>query len=572
MSQQDISDAGLVRDRIDGGFSFALAAFASGLGLLVVLERVGLPDRALRFCVGALTFSELVVIAGLLRTMRPADFYAAGRSLPSVYAGLAYAGLIAGLFLPFLAALPHDIGLTSIIWGFCLGLLCTSLLTGPYLRRSAAFSVADLVGVFFPNPLTRIATAGIAAACAAFVAIAGYESALRGFSAATGANCSIGAMTLGLLLVLLIVPGGLSGIIWLTAGAAVVTIAALGLPLALSALHGSPFSNAGLARFAEVTGTPANLPFEPAVVVALALGLAVLGPLLGPAVASRDRVSAGRGGLFALIFAAFIAMLAIQTLEHATTALDMVVVGHRPADLPAPLLASSARGRISLCGVHSNLATVIDQACATSPGFKGTLQQGDVGAHTAFLLENLPALRQAGQTLAGLANIFAVVLSMGVAAAGVQSFATSLGHDVFHVSRRRFGPATRRLAYARALAIALIAVCGGYLTRNVVDPRVSVTLALAVSGSLIVPVLALTTVRRATSRDALAALAVSALVMGQFVLTRAHDMPALDLAKTVIFAAIDGVLVGVFTSFLPGRWAPIVRPALPAAHDPIGPD
>jgi cation/acetate symporter len=468
--------------------------------------------------------------------------------------------------------LTENIGIASVISGFCAGLLAAALLTGPYLRRRASFSVADLLGAFFPNPLTRISIAAIAAVCGVLVVLTGYESALRGFSVATGASRSIGAITLGLLLVLLIVPGGLSGVIWLAGGGVVVTITALGLPLALSALHESPLSDAGLARFAGITGTPANLPFEPAVVFALALGLAALGPLLGPAVASRDRSSAWRSGPFALVFVAVIGVLMVLTLSQATTALDAAVVGHSPTEMPPRILASNAQGGISLCGTHTNLATVIEQACARSPGFKDTLRLEDVSAHTTFLFENLPTLRQAGQTLASLAGIFAVVLGVGVAAAGVQSFATSLGHDVFYASRRRFGPATRRLAYARALSIALIALCGGYVARSAVDPRVFITLALAISGALVAPLLYLTLVKRATSRNALAALAVSALVLGQFLLTHRHELPALDLAKTVIFAAIDGVLVGIITSFLFGRKAPVTRPAPPAADDPLGPD
>ena len=99
--QKDDSDAYLARASIDAGFSFALAAFFVGLGLIAVLARVGLPDTALRFCVWALIFAGLIVIAVRLRTMRPAEFYAGGRNLPPAYAAMAYAALAAGLFLPF---------------------------------------------------------------------------------------------------------------------------------------------------------------------------------------------------------------------------------------------------------------------------------------------------------------------------------------------------------------------------------------------------------------------------------------------------------------------------------------
>ena len=80
---------------------------------------------------------------------------------------------------------------------------------------------------------------------------------------------------MGILLVLLVVPGGLSGVIWLAAGGAVVTLAALGLPAALSMLRETiAVDGYGSARFAEMTGARPNLPFEPAM-VAIASRLAL---------------------------------------------------------------------------------------------------------------------------------------------------------------------------------------------------------------------------------------------------------------------------------------------------------
>ncbi len=127
MTQKHNSDANLGRASIDAGFSFALAAFVVGLGLLAVLARIGLPDIALRFCVWALIFAGLVVIATRLRTMRPAEFYAGGRNLPPAYTALAYAGLAAGLFLPFLPPLLPDVSFSSLAMGFALGARCCAL-------------------------------------------------------------------------------------------------------------------------------------------------------------------------------------------------------------------------------------------------------------------------------------------------------------------------------------------------------------------------------------------------------------------------------------------------------------
>lgn len=571
VTQQD-TDATLARTRIDGGFSFALAAFAIGLGLLAVLDRVGLPDAALKASVGVLVFAEFVIIAAILRTMRPVEFYAGGRALPPPYVGLACAGLAAGLFLPFLPPLPQNLGLNSLAAGFGAGLVCMLFVTGPYLRYRGAVSIADLAGSRFPHPAARIAIAAVIAACSGLVALGGYEIALRAFIAATGIGRPLGASVLGVLLVLLIVPGGLSGVVWLAIGAAVVTLAALGLPQGLSMLHETIVFAPAMARFGAVSGAQQSLPIEPAVVAALALGVGSLAPLFGPAVASHDRGSALRGGLFACAFVWIIGVLGAFTMAHSTLQLDAILVGHDPSQVPAEILAASEQGGISICGVQSDSPRVIAGTCAEESDFNGVLRLQDIGADGGYLLENLPFLQRLGPTLSGLAAVFAIALGIGVAAAGVQCFATGLGHDVFHPKRRRYGLASRRLAYARALAILLIAFCAVALAADRADPRQAIGLALTISATLVAPLLGLSLFKRATSLSALAALLAAALVMSPFVFTHGRNWPPVELSGNAVFAALDGFLAGMFVSFLPG-WISITRPAVLASKDePVGLD
>lgn len=551
------TDATFARARIDGGFSFALAAFAIGLGLLTVLERVGLPDAALKSGVGVLVFSEFVVIAALLRSMRPVDFYAGGRALPAPYAGLAYAGLVAGLFLPFLPPLPQGLGFKSVAAGFCGGLICAAFASGPYLRGRGASSIADLAASRFPHLAARVAIAGVTAACGALVALAGYEIALDSLLSASGLDRPIGAALLGVLLVLLIVPGGLSGVIWLAAGAAVVTLAALGLPAALT-LREPIFLAQATARLNSASGAGFELKIEPALVAAVALGLCALAPLFGPACASGDKSGARRGGLFALVFVAAIAALGALTMSRSTLALDSALVGQTPRALPSDILASSGAGEISICGIHSAASIEIVGSCASQADFDGHLRRADIGATARYLIANLPVLRRSGPTLTGLMAIFSVVLGVSLAAAGVQTFAASLGHDLLHPQRRRFGPASRRLALARGLAMLLVAFCAAILSGKSGDPRQAIGLALAISAALVAPLLALTLVPRATSFGALVALAVGALVMSTFFYRHGWIWPPDELAVNILFAALDAFLAGVFVSLLQGQdlWTP----------------
>ena len=234
MTAPPTPDERRARASIDGRFAFALAAFAAGFGLLCLLERIGLPARALRAFDLMFVLGCIVVIAALMRTMRISYFYAAGRRVPAPYAGLALAGLIVALALPFIAAVPDGVSLASIVAGFGCGLACVALVGGPLLRKTGAFSVPDLVAARFPNLALRLATVLVAAVVGALVGLAGYETAVRNFAAFGFGTRPSGAAIFAVVLALIVVPGGASGCVWAATAGAVVLLFTFGLPLAMT--------------------------------------------------------------------------------------------------------------------------------------------------------------------------------------------------------------------------------------------------------------------------------------------------------------------------------------------------
>jgi Na+(H+)/acetate symporter ActP len=305
------------------------------------------------------------------------------------------------------------------------------------------------------------------------------------------------------------------------------------------------------------------------VAVALALGLSVLTPLFGPSVASDGRATAARAGPLAVFFIGAIAVLSIFSVTRASHALDAALIGQDPLKLTAPLTGDAAKG-LALCGITAESAQAVAEACAHSD--TSGLRAEDIGASAAYLLQNLPDLMHLGPVLGGLASVFAMTLGIAVAAAGIQSFATSLGHDIYHPDRRRFGPVSRRLAIARALTILLIVLCGLFFTNHRADPRTLILLTIIFSASLIAPVLLLTLLRRARGLDAAAALAVAAVLLGHFFMTHRHGWPVDALASNAIFAAVDAAFAGFLASLLHGRDVTAPTPALPAPGQLIGPD
>lgn len=556
MTHYELSDAQNDKARIDGGFSFAVSAFVLGLGLLAVLDRIGLPDELLRIGVLALIFCGLAVIAVLRRTMRPQEFYVAGRCLPSAYAGVVFAGASFGLFLPFLPPLP-EVSFTAIAVGFGLGCLWLLFAIGPLLRQNGAYSFADLVARRFPIFAVRLPIVLAVAVCAGAVAFAGYEMGLQSLVAASGMDRGGAAVLLGLLLILCVVPGGLSGVIWILAAAAVIAVAALVLPLGLGLFTGAPLASPiigdqmlwvqGLSDFARVTGGPAQTSLELPVVIAFAIGLSLLQPLASAAVASRDLAAAWRCGLTGTVWLIAGTLLVSATLAGATLALKADVSGQAVANLSPGLLEASGHGAVAICGAHTADPVVLAMACGTHAQ---ALQLSDVGSTGLGLLTSLPLLRGIEPTLARLATAFMIVVGLALAAAGVQSFLTSLAHDLLAPRRRHLGPASRRLAVARALAIGLIVCAGVWLSGHSVDPRALVTLAIMLSVAILAPLFGLALMPKTTNLGAFAALCVAGFVIVHFVYTGTLISTS-ALASEALFAAVDGLAIGLFVSFLP---------------------
>ena len=130
--------------------------FTLGLALLLIslaiLEHEGFP----RFWLGyLLLFTSIIVYAGIglfSRTSDLAEYYVAGRRIPSLFNGMATAadwistasfiGLAGGLYLQGFDGLAYIMGWTG---GYCL----VALLIAPYLRKFGGYTVPDYLAARF---------------------------------------------------------------------------------------------------------------------------------------------------------------------------------------------------------------------------------------------------------------------------------------------------------------------------------------------------------------------------------------------------------------------------------------
>ena len=565
LTDEDIRD----RAAIDGRAAFAAAAFAFAALLVALLDRVGVPEAIVGVLGPIFAMAGLACLGFLLRSMRISRFYAAGRAVPSTYAGLGLASLAAGLFAPFVPPVPSGVSMQGLLWGFGGGLALAALVTGPFLRKTGAFSITDLLTARFPSLSLRLALMVIVAVIGLQLTFASTSTAIDQLVSAFAMGRGTATLLTGAVLLFIVVPGGTSGVIWSAAGAAGLVIVGFALPLVLLAIGGTPLPapifgdtaawSAAVARMSSWHGVaPETADVGRVIVVALALGTGVLAPLLAPAIGCRKQGTARRAGLSALAWATLIVLLVATTMAVSTLALETALETLRPDNLPDYIYRASARGLVGICGAAVDGPAAARAACASLPGFKGVLRPGDFVASGGFLVVGLPALRHFGVALSGLVIAGTIAVSLALAAASLHAVAVSVGHDVLYRVRDASALTSRRLAATRIVQIVALLICATWLWRHSVDARALIGLSVALSGATIAPLLMLTLWPRAGGTDAILALFTS-IAFGQTIILIGSPSPSLE---TLAIAALAGCGAGLFA----GIASSLLRPA-----DPTGP-
>lgn len=552
----------LDRAAIDGRVAFAMAAFALAAGLVALLDRVGVPERLVAVLTPAAALSGLAVVGLLLRTMRVSRFYAAGRAVPPAYAGLALASLATSLFLPFVMPLPSGASFAGLLMGFGAGLAAAGLLVGPLLRKTGAFSLPDLLAARFPNLALRLGTVVVVGAVATLITLAGYEAAVRVLILASGSQRGTAILIIGVVLVLIVVPGGLSGTVWSATGAAGFLLVGLGLPLAAVLARGDhvplPIVGDGALwdQAQSLMGSwNTGRGIEPVrmnalLVIAIAIGTSAVAPLLSPAIACQDARSARRAGFAALFWSLVIAAVIAATTSLAALTLDTGLTGLRPDMLPSFVYVASGRGLLTICGHAVADAEAARTACAGVAGFAGVLRSQDIAANGEYLVLGLPELRRFGVALSGLVEAGAVSVALVLAAAGIEALATALGHDAFYRVRDTRALTSRRLAVTRVIMILAIVAIGMLLASRPFDPSSAIGLALAFSAAAIAPLLVLSVWPRASSVDATIAL-LAGLASAEAVVATGTGAPTIErLAASALIACVVATLAGLVASLV----------------------
>jgi cation/acetate symporter len=506
---------------------------------------------------------SLAVLGGLLHSMRISRFFAAGRRVPAIYAGFAATTLIAAVAAAFATALPEGVSLVDFGAGLLVGTALAGLAVRPFMRKTGAFSIPDLIATRFPGMALRLVVAILIAVIAFALAHAGVEMAVRALSLWSGFARPLAAAVAGIVLVFMAAPGGFAGAIWGSIAAGALFVAAFALPLIVLALGGNPlpfpvFGDAALWQSAMTHLTAWNLlgrdpgAFHFWIILAMAIGLAVFVPVVAPAFAAPDRRSARRAGFVSLLWLGLFGGLIITTVAASSVGLVQDTLGHKPDRLASGLYAASKNGVFSICGAERQTPIGLRQLCATKPEFKEALREGDLAPRRDFLLANLPLLGGLGSAFSGLVAAALAALGLALAGIGFHACAMALANDAFHRVRDAEALTSRRLAIARLLLIAAVIASTAWASTTAIDPRALIATALMASVAAVAPLVGLVLWARATALDALIALGVALTTTAAVTILAGSATVSLEVAAASLVGAAIGFAAGVASSLLRG--------------------
>jgi len=581
-------DDRMSRAVIDGRVAFATAVFLLGSGMFILLDRIGAPERLVALLGPLLAVVGLATIGILLRSMRISSFYAAGRAAPAGYAGLAMTAFMAALAAPLTPPVPLDVSPQGMLWGLGAGLTLAALGFGPLLRKTGAFSITHLLAARFPYLALRIGSLLMISLVGLCIGLAGMTMALRGLAQATGFGHMASTMLAAALVALIVVPGGVSGLIWTAVAAGGLLMASVAAPLVILIASGAtiPLPMLGdkmafeeaMTRIGEWQAS-ANLygDHDGVIILAMALGLAALAPLLTPAIATPGVGEARRSGLMGVGWCALLTLMTLAVMAASTLTLQSGLAGMRLADLPAFLLEASGRGLVAICGRNPATLAQAREACEALPGFTGALRNADITASGDYLVMGLAQLRGFGPAFSGLAMAGRISVALVLSAAGFLTLAIALGNDAFYRMREGSALTSRRLAVTRLMLLGAIAAATTILLGYALNPRPLMGLAIGVSAVTVTPLLLLALWPRATGQDATIGL-IAGLAFAEIVFLFGGAAPGLGLsASAVVAGSVAATLAGFAASFLhapdpTSRGQTFLHGLLHRDGDVLGPD
>jgi len=142
--------------RVYGMYTGVFIAFVILLG---IAEKMGLPPRTIGYVFLAVTIGVYALIGIVSRTAKISEYYVAGRSVPSVFNGMATGSdwMSAATFIGMggtIYVMGYD-GLAYIM-GWTGGYVLLAVFLGPYLRKFGQYTIPDFLGARYGGNIPRL--------------------------------------------------------------------------------------------------------------------------------------------------------------------------------------------------------------------------------------------------------------------------------------------------------------------------------------------------------------------------------------------------------------------------------
>jgi len=210
-------------------------AFLAFVGVMALLEQLGLSRRwiGFLFLVGPIVFYAGIGI--LCRTTDPTEYYVAGRRVPALYNGMAtgadwmsaasFIGMAGTLYLSGYGGLAYILGWTG-------GFVLVALLIAPYLRKFGQYTIPDFLAARYDGNLTRVIGVVAAIGCSFLYVVAQIYGVGLITSRITGVAFEVGVfLGLGGILVCSFL-GGMRAVTWTQVAQYIVLLVAYLVPVA----------------------------------------------------------------------------------------------------------------------------------------------------------------------------------------------------------------------------------------------------------------------------------------------------------------------------------------------------
>ncbi len=459
--------SGAFLDNLGKVYMYYTGGFFVFVGVLAVLEQLGVPNLYIGYGFVLLTIAVYAVIGVLSRTADAGEYYVAGRSVPAFYNGMAtgadwmsaasFIGMAGSLFL-----LGYD-GLAFVL-GWTGGYVLVAILIAPFLRKFGAYTVPDFFAARYEGNFPRFLAVVVLIACSFTYVVAQI------FGTGLIAQRFLGmdfefAVYVGLFGILLCsMLGGMKAVTWTQVAQYIVLIVAYLVPVVILSAkkyglpipqltYGQAISDIGALEKKMIADglalpmsaaanslKPHAMPFinyNPlnyfALILCLMVGTASLPHVLmryftTPSVReARNSVAWSLFFIFLLYFTAP-AYAAFSKLE----VYNLIAAKTELAKLPAWIFIYGKLGLVTICGKAAATAQDVIAACGAIANHPGLLRHQDLGINPDAIVLSTPEIAGMPYVISGLVAAGGLAAALSTADGLLLAIANALSHDVYY--------------------------------------------------------------------------------------------------------------------------------------------